>query len=42
MSELRQQGFEDVAQVGRAYIEPDGNISVIPMNGVRPDVGRKH
>jgi uncharacterized membrane protein YcaP (DUF421 family) len=42
MSELRQQGFEDVAQVGRAYIEPDGNISVIPMNGARPDVGRKH
>lgn len=29
MSELRQQGVNDVSQVHRAYIEADGNISVI-------------
>lgn len=28
-SELRQKGIEDVSQVRRAYLEPDGSISVI-------------
>jgi len=27
--QLRQQGIEDFAQVKRAYIEPDGHVSVI-------------
>ncbi|MBO1110923.1 DUF421 domain-containing protein [Bordetella petrii] len=29
MSELRQHGIEDLADIRRAYIEPDGNISVL-------------
>src|SRR5690606_15691186 len=29
LSELRQQGIEELAQVRRAYIEADGNISII-------------
>lgn len=29
LSELRQEGIEDIAHVRRAYIEADGNISVI-------------
>ncbi|HYG42932.1 MAG TPA: YetF domain-containing protein [Bordetella sp.] len=33
MSELRQHGFEDLSSVRRAYIEPDGNISVLKRPG---------
>ncbi|ARP86015.1 hypothetical protein CAL13_07200 [Bordetella genomosp. 9] len=32
-SELRQKGITDVADVRRAYIEPDGSISVIKRPG---------
>jgi len=37
MSELRLKGIEDLAQVRRAYIEADGNISVLRA----PDADRK-
>jgi len=30
-SKLRQQGVEDVTQVKEAWLEPDGEVSVIPM-----------
>ena len=33
MSELRQHGFEDLSSIRRAYIEPDGNISVLKRPG---------
>lgn len=33
MSELRQKGVEDVAEVRRAFLEPDGSISVIKKSG---------
>ncbi len=33
MSQLRQHGIEDVAQVQKAYIEGDGRISVILRDG---------
>ena len=33
MSQLRQQGIEDVASVKRAYMEGDGRISVICQDG---------
>jgi len=33
MSELRQQGCKDLSDVQRAYIEPDGNISVLKRRG---------
>ncbi|MBV7486146.1 DUF421 domain-containing protein [Bordetella sp. BOR01] len=29
MSELRQHGVEDLSNIRRAYMEPDGNISVL-------------
>ena len=29
MSQLRQHGIEDVKDVRRAFVEPDGQISVI-------------
>jgi uncharacterized membrane protein YcaP (DUF421 family) len=29
LSQLRQQGIEDIAQVKEAYMEPDGNFSVV-------------
>lgn len=32
-SELRQKGIEDVSQVRRAYLEPDGSVSVIKKSG---------
>jgi uncharacterized membrane protein YcaP (DUF421 family) len=32
-SELRQNGIEDIADVRRAYIEPDGSVSVIKRPG---------
>lgn len=32
MSQLRQQGVEFIADVKKAYIEPDGSISVITNN----------
>jgi uncharacterized membrane protein YcaP (DUF421 family) len=31
MSQLHQQGIEDVAEVKAAYMEGDGNISIIPF-----------
>ena len=33
MSMLRQQGLEDLAEVKKAFMEGDGRISVIMMNG---------
>lgn len=33
-SQLRLQGIEDVGLVARAYIEPNGMISVLPREGV--------
>lgn len=33
MSQLRQQGVEDLAEVKRAFIEGDGRVSVIKRNG---------
>lgn len=33
MSELRQNGCDDLADVRRAYIEPDGSISVLKRQG---------
>jgi uncharacterized membrane protein YcaP (DUF421 family) len=35
MSVLRQQGVEGVSEVSKAYMEGDGNISVITRNGDR-------
>jgi uncharacterized membrane protein YcaP (DUF421 family) len=32
-SVLRQQGLEDVSEVKEARIEPNGQISVIPVEG---------
>lgn len=32
MSQLREQGIEDIAMVKRAYMEGDGKISVIPLD----------
>jgi uncharacterized membrane protein YcaP (DUF421 family) len=32
-STLRQQGIEDVSEVKDAQIEPNGQISVIPVEG---------
>ncbi|GAA5785074.1 DUF421 domain-containing protein [Chitiniphilus shinanonensis] len=29
-SKLREQGIDDIAKVKRAYMEPNGNVSVIP------------
>jgi uncharacterized membrane protein YcaP (DUF421 family) len=37
MSQLRQQGCEDLAQVKRAYMEGDGRISVIRATGDTPN-----
>ena len=36
MSQLRQQGYEEVAEVKDAYIEGDGNISVIASKSDQP------
>jgi len=37
MSQLRQQGVEFLADVKKAYIEPDGSISVITNDSkIRP------
>src|SRR3546814_2158746 len=33
MSELRQNGVEDLSEIPRDYIEPDGNISVLKRRG---------
>jgi len=33
MSQLRQQGVEDISEIKRAHIEPDGGISVIRRAG---------
>ena len=33
MSQIRQQGLEDLTEVRKAYIEGDGRISVIKRNG---------
>ena len=33
MSELRQKGVDDVSKIRRAYIEPDGTISVLKQPG---------
>ncbi|AOB32019.1 hypothetical protein AKI39_16875 [Bordetella sp. H567] len=32
-SELRQKGVEDISEVRRAYLEPDGSVSVIKNTG---------
>lgn len=34
MSELRQRGIDDLSEIRRAYMEPDGNISVLKRRGV--------
>jgi uncharacterized membrane protein YcaP (DUF421 family) len=39
MSHLREQGIDDVSRVKRAYVEGDGNISVIEKDGQRPKGG---
>ncbi|TJZ73599.1 DUF421 domain-containing protein [Chitiniphilus eburneus] len=31
LSKLREQGVDDPSKVKRAYMEPNGNVSVIPM-----------
>ncbi|HEX6608996.1 MAG TPA: YetF domain-containing protein [Chloroflexia bacterium] len=36
MSQLRQQGVRDLAEVKEAFMEGDGRISVIPYNGPNP------
>jgi uncharacterized membrane protein YcaP (DUF421 family) len=42
MSQLREQGIDDVAKVKRAHMEGDGRISVIPLEEEdRPHTGRK-
>lgn len=33
MSELRQQGIKDLSEVHRAYMESQGNISILKMEG---------
>ena len=39
LSKLRQQGIDDPARVKRAFMEPDGNISVIERREGRPARG---
>jgi uncharacterized membrane protein YcaP (DUF421 family) len=34
-AELRQMGVENIADVKRAYMEPDGNFSVFQYEGVK-------
>lgn len=33
MSQLRLHGIEDLADVRRAYLEPNGTVSVLPVDG---------
>jgi uncharacterized membrane protein YcaP (DUF421 family) len=40
MSQLRQQGYEEVAEVKNAYIEGDGNISIIANKPGEPRTQR--
>lgn len=40
-AELRQAGIEDLAKVKRAYMEPDGNFSVFPVEPGEPQQGAK-
>ncbi|NMR20021.1 DUF421 domain-containing protein [Cellulomonas fimi] len=37
LSQLRLHGIEDLAEVRRAYLEPNGMISIIRSDGVDPD-----
>src|SRR5690606_34826650 len=37
MTQLRLHGIEDVGDVRRAYIEPNGEISIIRRDGAKPD-----
>jgi len=34
LSELRKQGVDELGKVKEAYMEQDGRISLIPVNGV--------
>ena len=37
LSQLRLHGIVDLAEVRRAYLEPNGMISIIRRDGAEPD-----
>lgn len=41
MSQLREQGLDDIAKVREAYIESSGHISVVPYKQKHRKAGRK-
>jgi uncharacterized membrane protein YcaP (DUF421 family) len=41
LSQLRQQGVTDMQTVKRAFIEPDGGISVVRRDGSSPNTARQ-
>lgn len=41
MSQLRLHGIEDIADVHRAYLEPNGMVSVLPNNGQEVEDGEE-
>ncbi len=40
-SQLRQQGIDDLAEVHRAYMEPDGQVSVLRRDGEQNERPRR-
>ena len=41
MTQIREQGVNELSEVRRAYLEADGQISVIPRNGETTNGKRK-
>jgi len=41
MSHLRSQGIDDVARVKRAYVEGNGEVTVVPMDEARKSSARR-